>query len=192
MEIRDKILAAAVQVYAETGFRGATTRRIAAEAGVNEITLFRHFGSKLALLSEAIGAAGRELTATAPHDSPVNPQAELTTWARAHIDLLRQKRALIRTCMGDFEEHPEMMPPCGSPAAQAAQALCVYIENLRQAGFTSADVDPGAAATMLMGALFADAMGRDLMPDMYRGTPEEGVAEYVRIFLRGIGVVGDA
>ena len=82
-----------------------------------------------------------------------------------------------------------MMPPCGSPAARAAQALCVYIEKLREAGFTTADVDPAAAATMLMGALFADAMGRDLMPDMYRGTPDEGVAGYVRIFLRGIGVV---
>lgn len=190
MDIRDKILAAAAHVYAETGFRGATTRRIAAEAGVNEITLFRHFGSKLTLLSEAIDAAGREITAAALPDAPVNPHGELTSWARSHIALLREKRALIRTCMGDFEEHPEMMPPCGSPAARAAQALCVYIENLRHAGFTTAEVDPAAAATMLMGALFADAMGRDLMPDMYRGTPDEGVAEYVRIFLRGIGVAG--
>jgi len=189
MDIRDRILAAAAQVYAETGFRGATTRRIAAEAGVNEITLFRHFGSKLTLLSEAIGAAGREITSSALPDVPVDPHGELTSWARSHIALLRGKRALIRTCMGDFEEHPEMMPPCGSPAARAAQALCVYIEKLRQAGFTTTDVDPAAAATMLMGALFADAMGRDLMPDMYRDSPDEGVAGYVRIFLRGIGVV---
>jgi AcrR family transcriptional regulator len=191
MHVRDQLLEAATRLYAEAGYRGATTRRIASEAGVNEITLFRHFGSKLALLSEAIGAAGREVAAASLPQSPAHPQEELTAWARSHIELLRRKRALIRTCMGDFEEHPEMMPPCGSPAAQAAQALCVYIESLRRAGFTSAAVDSGAAATMLMGALFADAMGRDLMPDMYRGTPEEGVAEYVRIFLRGIGV-GDA
>ena len=46
MELRDRILEAAALVYAETGFRGATTRRIAERAGVNEITLFRHFGSK--------------------------------------------------------------------------------------------------------------------------------------------------
>ena len=42
MDVRDKILLAAVTVFAEVGFRGATTRRIAQEAGVNEITLFRH------------------------------------------------------------------------------------------------------------------------------------------------------
>jgi len=50
MESRERILAAAARVYAEHGFRGATTRRIAEEAGVNEITIFRQFGSKAALI----------------------------------------------------------------------------------------------------------------------------------------------
>jgi hypothetical protein len=39
-----------------------------------------------------------------------------------------------------------------------------------------------------MGALFADAMGRDIMPDLYRNAPEEAVDQYVRLFLRGLGV----
>src|SRR6185437_17057975 len=46
MDIRERLLGAAAQVYAEAGYRGATTRRIAHEAGVSEITLFRQFGSK--------------------------------------------------------------------------------------------------------------------------------------------------
>jgi hypothetical protein len=41
---------------------------------------------------------------------------------------------------------------------------------------------------MLMGALFADAMGRDIMPDLYRNEPEQALDEYVRLFLRSIGV----
>ena len=51
---KQQLLDAAVRVYAEGGFRGATTRRIAEEAGVNEVTLFRLFGSKAALIDEAI------------------------------------------------------------------------------------------------------------------------------------------
>ncbi|MEO7475110.1 MAG: TetR family transcriptional regulator, partial [Gemmatimonadales bacterium] len=39
MNVRDQLLTAAARVYAEVGYRGATTRRIAQEAGVNEITL---------------------------------------------------------------------------------------------------------------------------------------------------------
>jgi hypothetical protein len=104
------------------------------------------------------------------------------------LELLREKRALIRTCMGDFEEHPEMMPPCGSPTARAAEALCEYVERLRRAGLATGNADPRVAASMLMGALFADAMGRDIMTDLYRSAPDEAVAGYVRLFLRGIGV----
>ena len=53
MEIRAKILEAAARVYSQHGFRGATTRLIAQEADVNEVTLFRTFGSKEALIEEA-------------------------------------------------------------------------------------------------------------------------------------------
>src|SRR5947209_20557385 len=51
---RDGILNAACGVFAQHGFRGSTTRRIADAAGVNEITLFRQFGSKEALIREAM------------------------------------------------------------------------------------------------------------------------------------------
>ena len=54
MASRQKLLAAAARIYGESGFRGATTRRIADEAGVNEVTLFRLFGSKSALIAEAL------------------------------------------------------------------------------------------------------------------------------------------
>ena len=40
---KDHILEAAARLYGEHGFRGTTTRRIAQEAGVNEVTLFRQF-----------------------------------------------------------------------------------------------------------------------------------------------------
>ena len=53
-EIRNRILAAAGRVYAQYGFRGATTRLIATEADVNEVTLFRTFGSKAQLLQEML------------------------------------------------------------------------------------------------------------------------------------------
>ena len=49
-ETRERILTAARDVVAKKGKRGATTREIADVAGVNEATLFRHFGTKEALL----------------------------------------------------------------------------------------------------------------------------------------------
>ena len=57
---RRRILDAALDVFAASGTRAATTRRIAELAGVNEVTLFRHFGTKGELLDSALReAAGR-------------------------------------------------------------------------------------------------------------------------------------
>jgi AcrR family transcriptional regulator len=50
------ILEAVTPVFAQHGFEGATTRRLAAAAGVSEALLYRHFPSKNALYRE-IGAA---------------------------------------------------------------------------------------------------------------------------------------
>jgi TetR/AcrR family transcriptional repressor of mexJK operon len=49
METSRNILHAARDLFAEKGFSNITTRQIARRAGVNEVTLFRHFGTKAAL-----------------------------------------------------------------------------------------------------------------------------------------------
>jgi AcrR family transcriptional regulator len=188
MSVRDQLLEAAARLYAEAGYRGATTRRIALQAGVNEISLFRHFGSKDALIREAIARAGVSLLSHALPATPRDPSRELKEWAKAHIAELRERRSLIRTCMGEIEEHPGIFTTENSPPAQAAKALCEYLRRLRDNGIAKAQFDEVAASTMLMGVLFADAMGRDIMPDMYRNEPDQALDQYVLLFLRSIGV----
>jgi AcrR family transcriptional regulator len=188
MSVRDQLLAAAASLYAEAGYRGATTRRIATQAGVNEITLFRHFGSKDALIREAIARAGSSRVPELLPESPRDPFKEVREWAKTHIAELRERRSLIRTCMGEIEAHPGIFAGENSPPAKAAMALCRYLRRLRETGTAKAQFDEVAASTMLMGVLFADAMGRDIMPDLYRNEPEQALDEYVRLFLRSIGV----
>jgi hypothetical protein len=48
--------------------------------------------------------------------------------------------------------------------------------------------DVRGAVTMLMGAIFADSMNREIMPAMFPQAVEDSLHAYVRIFLRGIGV----
>jgi AcrR family transcriptional regulator len=188
MTVRDQLLDAAARLYAEAGYRGATTRRIASEAGVNEITLFRQFGSKDALIREAIARAGTPRIADQLPAVPRDPFSEVRTWAKTHITELRERRSLIRTCMGEIEEHPGILSAENNPPAVAAKALCHYLRRLRHAGIAKAQFDEGTASTMLMGVLFADAMGRDIMPDLYQSDPDQALDEYVRLFLRSIGV----
>src|SRR5215813_5737605 len=49
------LLAAAVEVFAAQGFDGATTREVAAKAGVNEGLIQRYFGGKSGLLEAIVG-----------------------------------------------------------------------------------------------------------------------------------------
>ena len=50
---------------------------------------------------------------------------------------------------------------------QASNDLCLYLTALQREGIATVPFDPKTAAAMLMGAIFADAMGRDMMPDVY-------------------------
>lgn len=188
MSVRDQLLEAAARLYAEAGYRGATTRRIAVLAGVNEITLFRHFGSKDALIREAISRAGPSVVPDMLPQIPREPYREVRDWATAHLAELRERRSLIRTSMGEIEEHPGIFSAENSPPALAAKALSRYLRRLRGSGMAKAPFDEVAASAMLMGVLFADAMGRDIMPDMYQNDPDQALDQYVRLFLRAIGV----
>jgi AcrR family transcriptional regulator len=188
MELRDRILHAAATLYAETGYRGATTRRIAERAGVNEITLFRHFGSKTRLLHEAVKCAGIganlcELTAR-----PTDPRRELSEWALLTHRNLHQHASLIRTAMAEIEERPDFLPPEQSPAVGAAQALRRYLERLKAAGRIPAEVELDAATMMFMATLFTDGVSRDIMPQLYPRPAEQSIQQYVELFLRALGV----
>jgi TetR/AcrR family transcriptional regulator len=53
-ERKEKILAAAGELFARKGFAGATTKELALAAGINEALLFRHFGNKEELYWEVL------------------------------------------------------------------------------------------------------------------------------------------
>jgi AcrR family transcriptional regulator len=186
--IRERLLDAAARVYAETGYRGATTRRIAQEAGVNEITLFRHFGSKTTLIIEAVRQANLRHDCPKVPASPGDPAAELRTWVHDELIHLTKLRSIIRTSLGEVEERPEIIPLIGERPREGILALAAYVQQLQREGRAANDIDARTAARVLFGSLFADAMGRDVMPDLYDESLEESADHYVTVFLRAIGV----
>jgi AcrR family transcriptional regulator len=187
MDVRERLLQAALEVFQQEGSRGATTRRIAQEAGVNEITLFRHFGSKGALIHESLRAAASRVELARLPESPADPKAELTAWCRTHYENLLRSRAMIRTAMGEFERQPEVGSCAAHGPAQFARELQGYLRTLRERGMADAGLDEAVATTMMMGSLFSDAMGRDVMPERYTYPSEEAPERMVALFLRAIG-----
>src|SRR6267154_2408044 len=57
-ERRQRIVDAAIPLFARKGFGGATTRELAEAAGISEALLFRHFPSKQLLYREILQQVG--------------------------------------------------------------------------------------------------------------------------------------
>ena len=188
MDVREALLKAAIKVFAEAGSRGATTRRIAQEAGVNEVTLFRHFQSKDDLIQAALQQFADQAVHRELPDDPVDPVAELTAWCRDHYGELYRVRTLIRKTMSEYEEHPDRCAHGMRVSVRISDSLNHYVRRLRANGLAASGFDEHAATAMLMGAIFMDALCRDTTPARYPYSMREAVDQYVRLFLMAIGV----
>lgn len=188
MDIRDRILDAAKRVYEQHGFRGATTRLIAIEAGVNEVTIFRTFGSKAALFEALMQNHVSQSPIPALPDDPADPEHDLTEWVGSVLTHMRENRALIRTSFGEIEERPEAaISMCEGPNC-AGMLLTDYVLRLQSLGLADPDGDIQTAVAMLMSSMFGDAISRDVMPNTFPQPESEAPQKYVRVFMRALGV----
>lgn len=188
MDVRERILAAAKTLYAQHGFRGATTRLIAIEAGVNEVTLFRTFGSKAALFDALMHGHATQSPVPTLAEPPIHPEREMTEWCAAVLRHMRDNSALIRTSFGEIEDRPEAaVSMCEGPNS-AATILTNYVLRLQSMGIAAEDGDIPTAVAMLMSSLFGDAISREVMPHAFPQPESEAPSKYVRVFMRALGV----
>jgi AcrR family transcriptional regulator len=183
---RERILEAAARVYSKHGFRGATTRLIAAEAGVNEVTLFRTFGSKGALLEAVLEENDTGDDVSPLPDPPVDPERELTAWVATHLERIRHLRPMLIHAISEYEERPEVADFACRGRVDVHRHITEYVERLHERGLADRDADVAAAVTMLISSVMSDAMGRPMAPHTFP-PPDEAAPRYVRCFLRMIG-----
>lgn len=186
MPTRKTLLDATAQLFAELGWRGTTTRRIAELAGVNEVTLFRKFGSKESLLVEAVRCQAADEMRNPLPARPRDLRAELTVWATAHHRHMQERSPMIRTCLAEFEEHPELAPVATIGAERTMADMLRYLGDARSLGLIRPDGSLEAATVMFMNALFMDAITRDVLPSLGLISPGDAVVAFVDHTLRAL------
>jgi AcrR family transcriptional regulator len=183
-ETRAKIVAAARELFERNGTRGTTTREVAELAGVNEATLFRHFGSKRALLDAMREACSnvaefRSILASLPG---TDFAADLRTIAYYTVEHMMGKRAMM--CVSLFEDAagtddaPEWRGP-----SQILLDLAAYFTAQGQAG-RALRADPVFVARYFMGILFSYVVGRKLWESTTIDRPT--IDALVDVFLNGV------
>ena len=186
-EIKQRILSAAARVYSQHGCRGATTRLIATEAGVNEVTLFRTFGSKAELLQAMLQSQVSAHAAPILSDDISNPQETLSEWCASLIEYVREHAHMIRKTIAEAEERPDAACAACEGPSTAGVSLTLYVERLVESGAAEQDVDIHTAVSMFMSAIFGDALYREVMPRSFPQPLQDAASKYVATFLRAVG-----
>jgi TetR/AcrR family transcriptional regulator, regulator of cefoperazone and chloramphenicol sensitivity len=108
---RERLLAAAAELFAERGFRGATMRAIAARARTNLAAANYHFGSKQKLYREVAFALFAALEERLERAGLRPDDATLARLPRPALEeLLRSRiRAILETLLGDPGLHGTLM-----------------------------------------------------------------------------------
>jgi AcrR family transcriptional regulator len=160
---RDKLLRAASGVFAREGLQGATTRMIAKEAGVNEVTLFRLFESKERLLAEVLAKERQAQcdTLAAKESWTQDLRTDLRSHALAFNAMLEKNEAMIRTLIGEAQRHPAHAKQVIQESIRPARdAFIDYLTAARGQGRVRKDVKLPAAVDMFTGMLLAGMLRR--------------------------------
>jgi AcrR family transcriptional regulator len=185
---RERLLGAARAVFADKGYRAATTREIAARAGVAEVTLFRHFSSKQGLFEALLEQAqpARVLEEMVVHLGERPPVEELTAIGLRLVEQIAQNGELMRLLLWEARAHPQLAARSARFPLQAREGLARYLEGAAaRCGWPSRDWYTCAQA--YLGMIFSYAITRALIvTDPRLAPPEEAVPLYVRIFVAGI------
>lgn len=181
---RQRILAAALRIYGEHGFSGSTTRRIATEARVNEVTIFRQFGSKAALMAEAVLTPPAVPPLPMLPTTPGDPTTELHVWALSLLEWLRETRTVIRRSFAETTDHPEVAGRLHSHVEAWSATLKTYVNSLEQQGRLARSADTDIASSMFIASLLTDGLGRIELPKVFEVSADESTARYVGAFLR--------
>jgi AcrR family transcriptional regulator len=98
---------AALSVLAQRGYAGATTRRIAEAAGINEVTLFRRFGDKRQLILAAIHATIARLADDGLAGTG-DLEADLIRVVEYYLDLYQRRDGLVATLLLEGARDPDV------------------------------------------------------------------------------------
>lgn len=192
LERRDTIIAAAIGLFAERGFRGATTRELARLSGVSEPVLYQHFATKRDLYSAIIETKSREGdlmigSALGPYLNGCDDEGFFTALAGLILERRRNDPAFLRLLLFSALEGHELADLfVEHQLKNCYRIVSDYIRRRMKDGEFRL-MDPVLAARAFLGMVHHHGMVTDLFKDpIVRVKEKKVIEEMVRIFLNGI------
>jgi len=175
-----RVFEAALDLLVSHGYEGATTQKIADRAGVNEVTLYRRYGSKADLFEQAI----RQRLSDAPLAKVAytgDLEADLRAIVEAYIETNVMHGDIVPLILIEAPRNPEMRRSLDIPWNNV-QVVLEIIKRYRTQGVLKNE-SPLACLSALIGPIMVSQMFRRANPDI--AAPAVEPKEYVDVFLRG-------
>ncbi|MCU0542106.1 MAG: TetR family transcriptional regulator [Oscillatoriaceae cyanobacterium Prado104] len=160
---RQRLIGAALELFASQGVTETTTKQIAELAEVNEVTLFRQFGSKHGLLLAVIEEAavftnlGQTLVEQADRTSSI--YQALKDYANACLEALERVPEVVRSVVGEAGKYPsENRAALGAGFTQANRYVAEYFATVIDRGQLRANLSGQKLASLLNGMLLGYAV----------------------------------
>lgn len=196
-DTQTRIIAAALELFAEHGYAGCTTSAIAARAAVTEKTLYSHFASKQDLFIMTVLPALQQLFEPLIFRelpellSTARPSlgAALTALVRDRIAFARDNPAVIKLLAQALLLHPQfrtvfvdywsdtILPP--------ARAMLRRARNAGELGDNMRDVPDTSILRMVVVATVGYALQKIVLAPDIEWDDEREIATIVEIILRG-------
>ncbi len=191
-ERRDAIIAAAVRLFSEKGFRGATTRELAAALDVTEPVIYQHFETKRDLYRAIIESKARERRQDNEHwqevEKPRGDREFFGAVARLLLQRVERDPSYLRLLLFSALEGHELADLFFErDAAEFYDRISAYIRKRIDEGAFRNDIDPFNAARALVGMAVHHATVQALFRDtVVKSSRDVYGNDMVEIFLAGM------
>ncbi len=186
-ETRDRILEASARLFTSRGYKKTTTKLIAQEAGVNEVTIFRLFGKKKAIVEEII-------TEKLTHIDPMALYFKDQVTYDLSEDLYQSSVLYFRAQSKNFpfiltlldELGPDFVHTFSKLPARIVATYKAYFDQMVDKGLlkeTDTDFLAKTFVTLISGLVVNKVMTGDQIIDM---SGEDFIKKYTKIFVSGI------
>jgi len=191
-EKQQKVLEAAIRLFAEKGYANTSTAEIALAAGVSEGTIFKHYGSKDRLLLAIMLPFFREMLSRMAKEAVRETFSSQTTLEQFLRDFLRNRaqflaenRDIFRVMFKELVYNNELRDELKSFAAEHLQAALLPIVNRFRMKGELGDLPAETVLDLTAAFVGGFFVTRFLFMDRAAVSGEE-IEEAVRFILNGI------
>ena len=178
-----RFLQAGLEVFAEAGYDGATTKAIAQRAGLNEALLHRYFTNKNGLLLAVMGSATEAFQNEKVYPPAATPQEEIYLFLAHRLENDSVNENFMKVVIGRSLVDPEF---CRQAGAFKPKPMDEFIGKRLLAFQQKGLLRPGVDLAVLVESLVAVCFGVGVMERLLFGRSVESCRQFFQAHSRNI------